>query len=146
MTLKGTEKVHLGWGNFCSSWSISNEEICSTEQMLLTEFYFLYSSLGCITRQNRREAEGKHKLSSYFMVLHFPSGPGPGVPGSVGWQAGQPWGPRPTSTHSCAEVPRACDVEQDRVPTVARTSYTKLQESQTSSFKTDILQCAKNKL
>lgn len=71
--LEWTEKDHLDWGNFCLFWSISNEEIHSTEHMLLTEFYFLYSSLGCIIGQNRREAvgEGKHKPSSYFMVLCF---------------------------------------------------------------------------
>lgn len=69
--------------------------------------------------QNQREAvaEGKQEPSSYFAVLRFPSGPGPGMPGSVGRQAGQPWGPRPRSSHCCPEVPGARDVERDRVPT-----------------------------
>lgn len=148
MILKGTENVHLDWGNFYSSWPISNEERRSTEQILLTKFYFLYSKLGCIMGQNQREsvAEEKHKPSIYFMVLLFPSGPGPGMPGSVGKQDSQPWYPRPRGTHCCAEVPGACDVEHDRVPTVARTLCMKLHELETRSVKTNICQYAKNKL
>ena len=106
--LKATENVHLDWGNFYSSWSISHEELRWAEQMLLKEFYFLYSSLGCIMGQNQREpvAEGKRKPSSYFVVLRFPSGPGPGMPCSVGKQASQPWGARPRGIHRSAEVLR----------------------------------------
>lgn len=145
--LEGTEKDHLDWGNFCLFWLISNEEIHSTEHMLLTEFYFLYPSLGCIIGQNWREAVGeeKHKPSSYFMVLCFSL-----------WtrtrhtrfsrKAGQPWGPRPRGPHCCAEVPGARDMEWNRIPTVAGTSRTISHETETWSVKTNILRCAKNML
>lgn len=48
--------------------------------------------MGCTVGQNRREAvaEGKHKPSSYFAVLYFPSWTGPGMAGSVGRQTTGP--------------------------------------------------------
>lgn len=53
--------------------------------------------------QNQREAVAawKHKPSSYSMVWHFRSGPGPCMPGSVGRQSDQPWGPKPRGIHHC---------------------------------------------
>lgn len=69
--------------------------------------------------QTQREAvaEEKHKPWSFFVVLHAPAGPGPGVPGSAGSQAGQAWGPSPRRASRCAEVPGAHGVEPHRVPT-----------------------------
>lgn len=98
-----------------------------------TQREFLYSSLGCIVGQTQREAvaEGKHKPRSFFVVLHSPAGPGPGVPGSAGSQAGQPWSPNPRRAYRCAEAPGARDVELDRVPAGERTSGMKTGESET---------------